>query len=80
MVSPKEEIRFTTERSQSDRYYDDRNVHYYRDVRDDRDLVMSSNNGSTNLGRHSQEPPESERGIEYNYNYSFIINHYDLFT
>lgn len=57
MVSPKDDLRYSSER---DRYYDDRAGHYYREVRDERDLGIG-NNGS-NL-RRSQEPPEPDRGI-----------------
>lgn len=62
MVSPKEDGRYSNERNQSHGYYDDRSIHYYRDIRDERDLLMSSNNGSTNAARHSQESSESDRG------------------
>ncbi|KAL3266220.1 hypothetical protein HHI36_010402 [Cryptolaemus montrouzieri] len=51
----KDEPRYSNERP-VDRYYDERGPpHYYRDNREERDLVMSSNNGSSNLGRHAQE-------------------------
>lgn len=59
MVSPKEELRYSNERSQSHGYYDDRSIHYYRD---DRDVVQNANNGSNNMARHSQESSESDRG------------------
>lgn len=62
MVSPKDEVRYSSERTQSDRYYEDRSGHYYREVRDERDYLVNNSNGSGTLGRHSQEPTESERG------------------
>ncbi|XP_044748967.1 THO complex subunit 2 isoform X1 [Coccinella septempunctata] len=53
-AGPKDETRYSNERS-VERYYDDRGApHYYRDVRDDRDLAVGSN-GSASMGRHSQE-------------------------
>ncbi|KAF2879485.1 hypothetical protein ILUMI_26680 [Ignelater luminosus] len=58
MVSPKDDLRYSSER---DRYYDDRAGHYYREVRDERDLGIG-NNGS-NL-RRSQEPPEPDRDVK----------------
>lgn len=66
MVSPKDDLRYSGERMQSDRYYDDRAAHCYREMRDDRDLNLSSNSvnsSSGNLGRRSQDPPDPERGI-----------------
>lgn len=57
MVSPKEDVRYSSER-QVDRYYDERGGHYYRDIREDRDGGLG---GNGNLGRHSQEP-EPDRG------------------
>ena len=45
-----------------DRYYEERGGHYYREVRDEREIGLSGgNNGSTSMGRHSQEP-ETDRG------------------
>lgn len=57
MVSPKDDLRYSSER---DRYYEERSSHYYRDIREERDLG-AGNNGS-NL-RRSQEPSEPERGL-----------------
>jgi hypothetical protein len=38
--------------------------HYYREVRDEREIGLTgSNNGSSSMGRHSQEP-ETDRGKE----------------
>lgn len=67
MVSPKEEgMRYSSERNQCDRYsYEERSIHYYREVRDDREM-MNSNNGSNNITRHSQEPPEFDKGNFHN--------------
>lgn len=62
MVSPKDDMRYSSERVQSDRYYEDRSGHYYREVRDERDYMINNGNGTGNLGRHSQEPTESDRG------------------
>lgn len=65
MVSPKDDLRYSGERMLSDRYYDDRAAHCYREVRDERDLNVSGNSlnsSSGNLGRRSQEPPDPERG------------------
>ncbi|KAJ8922768.1 hypothetical protein NQ315_007803 [Exocentrus adspersus] len=52
MVSPKEEVRYSSER-QVDRYYEERGGHYYREARDDRDVSLV---GNAPVGRHSQEP------------------------
>lgn len=65
MVSPKDEMRYSGERMPPDRYYDDRVSHCYREIRDERDLNLSSNSlnsSSGNMGRRSQEPPDPERG------------------
>ncbi|KAJ8978313.1 hypothetical protein NQ317_008185 [Molorchus minor] len=59
IVSPKDEVRYSSER-QVDRYYDERPGHYYREVREERDVGVS---GSTNLARHSQEP-EPDRDVK----------------
>lgn len=56
MVSPKEEVRYSGDR---DRYYEERGGHYYREVRDERDMGVSSNGAAA---RHSQEPPDPDRG------------------
>lgn len=61
MVTPKEEPRYSNERSQAERYYDERS-HYFREVRDDRDVTMNTNNSSGSMSRHSQEPTEPDRG------------------
>lgn len=59
-ISPKDE-RYSSDR-QMERYYEERGSHYYREVRDEREIGLSgSNNGSTSMGRHSQEP-ETDRG------------------
>lgn len=66
MVSPKDDLRYSGERVPSDRYYDDRTAHCYREVRDERDLNASGNSLNSsggNLGRRSQEPPDPDRGI-----------------
>ncbi|KAI4462732.1 tho2 protein [Holotrichia oblita] len=60
MVTPKEEPRYSNERSQADRYYEERS-HYFREVRDDRDVTMNTNNSSGSMSRHSQEPTEPDR-------------------
>lgn len=65
MVSPKDELRYSGERVPSDRYYDERAPHCYREVRDERELNISSNSMNSsggNLGRRSQEPADPERG------------------
>lgn len=63
MVSPKDEVRYSNERGQSDRYYDDRTSHCYREIRDERDSsVNSSLNNSGSIARRSQEPSDPERG------------------
>lgn len=62
MVSPKDEMRYSTERGQNERYYEDRSGHCYREVREERDFMLNNSNGAGNIGRHSQEPSESERG------------------
>lgn len=63
MVSPKEELRYSSDRGPSDRYYDDRAAHCYREVRDERELSSSNSlNNSGGLARRSQEPPDPERG------------------
>lgn len=65
MVSPKDDLRYSGERIASDRYYEDRASHCYREVRDERDMNVSGNSlnsSSGNLGRRSQEPPDPERG------------------
>lgn len=67
MVSPKDEMRYSGERIQPDRYYDDRVIHCYREPRDERDLNISGNSlnsSSGNVARRSQEPPDPERGKE----------------
>ncbi|KAJ3658904.1 hypothetical protein Zmor_010618 [Zophobas morio] len=62
-ISPKEEIRYSSDR-QVDRYYEERGGHYYREVRDEREIGLSGgNNGSTSMGRHSQEP-ETDRDVK----------------
>ena len=58
MVSPKDDLRYSSER---DRYYEERGPHYLREVRDERELGFG-NNGS-NL-RRSQEPPEPDRDVK----------------
>lgn len=64
MVSPKEEPRYTSERTQAERYYDDRS-HYFREVREDRDVPVNANNSSGSISRHSQEPAEPDRGTSF---------------
>lgn len=66
MLSPKDDLRYSSERPQSDRYYEDRSGHYYREVRDDRDYLINNGNGSGSTARHSQEPTESDRGKLFN--------------
>lgn len=58
MLSPKEDVRYSSER-QVDRYHDER-IGYYRerDLREDRDSGVS---GNGNIGRHSQEA-DPDRG------------------
>ncbi|KAK9712875.1 Transcription- and export-related complex subunit [Popillia japonica] len=63
MVTPKEEPRYSNERSQAERYYDERS-HYFREVRDDRDVTMNTNNSSGSMSRHSQEPTEPDRDVK----------------
>ncbi|KAF5285042.1 hypothetical protein FQR65_LT02355 [Abscondita terminalis] len=55
MVSPKDDLRYSSER---DRYYEERGVHYFRDIREERDLGIGNNGSSL---RRSQEPPEPDR-------------------
>lgn len=63
MVSPKEDLGYLNERGQTDRYYDDRASHCYREIKDERDSsVNSSLNNSGSLTRRSQEPSDPERG------------------
>ncbi|KAK9870147.1 hypothetical protein WA026_006238 [Henosepilachna vigintioctopunctata] len=51
----KDEFRYSNERP-VDRYYEDRGApHYYREVKEERDLVLSNSNGSSNMGRHIQD-------------------------
>ncbi|XP_008192636.2 THO complex subunit 2 isoform X2 [Tribolium castaneum] len=62
-ISPKDEMRYSSDR-QVERYYDERGSHYYREVRDEREIGLSgSNNGSSSMGRHSQEP-ETDREVK----------------
>lgn len=64
-AGPKDETKYPNERS-VERYYEDRGApHYYRDVRDDRDVAIGSN-GSSSMGRHSQDtdPDRGKSSIE----------------
>ncbi|XP_022903408.2 THO complex subunit 2 [Onthophagus taurus] len=63
IINPKDEPRYGNERSQSDRYYDERS-HYFREMRDDRDLMTSANSTSGSMSRHSQEPTEPDRDVK----------------
>ncbi|CAH0560689.1 unnamed protein product [Brassicogethes aeneus] len=71
MVSPKEELRYSSERQSSDRYYDERGGggHYFgggggsRETRDEREITMGGGGGNGNVGRHSQEP-EADRDVK----------------
>ncbi|XP_025831929.1 THO complex subunit 2 [Agrilus planipennis] len=60
MVSPKEDIRYSTD---GDRYYDDRGTsHYYHDIREDREIGVSNSNSSS--VRQSQETVEPDRDVK----------------
>lgn len=57
MVSPKEDVRYSSER-QVDRYYEERRPDHFRDSREERDFAMS---GNGNVARYSQES-DPDRG------------------
>ena len=65
IVSPKEEMRYSNDRNLSDRYYDDRGSNYYRDIREERDMGINSNNGTGNITRHNLESTEPDRGVSH---------------
>lgn len=73
IVSPKEEIRYSSDRNLSDRYYDDRGSNYYRDIRDERDMGINSNNGAGNITRHNLESTEPDRGVFKTYKYDCSV-------
>lgn len=58
MVSPKEDVRYSTDRAGGERYYEERG-HYYRgEARDEREVAINNGTGS----KHSQDANDPDRG------------------
>lgn len=74
MLSPKDDVRYSSER-QLERYHDER-VGYYREreIRDERDSGAS---GNGSIARHSQEA-DPDRGNYFSRSYYIVIRIFSI--